>query len=393
MLSDGVLSVEMTPSHAKLRDRATAFFSPGNLSRWRRGGTSYITKGTWIDFGSEGFLGVSLPQALGGQGLGTLGGIIINEALSQLDDAGLTLGMHVQNEIACYWLATSQDHSLRERFLPGLLTGALVGCTCDTEPSGQMESTAVYDNGELVVRAKKAYVVNGVNADLCFVSVMLDGKLTTILVEKDRTGVTIEKVYEKFGTRAIDSVLIDFDDVRVPAAHVVSRRGLQQLLHWNMVMTRARYFIAADAYLIHRMLLTHILEYGRHRRIGKVALTDWPINRHALARARCDSELMEAGLGDAYRRVEARAGAVPEIAALKWFCVERATELAELCCELEGGAGYMLDSTALQAYAQLRGLRMAGGSQITMLTIANGSYACRAELTQMASPASETIPA
>jgi alkylation response protein AidB-like acyl-CoA dehydrogenase len=380
MLTTGVLAKEMTPAHEDLRVRAMAYFSPRNLSAWRLSSDGYIRKETWEEFGKHGFLGVSLSRRLGGHGLGTLGGLIINEALSQLEDAGLTLGMHVQNEIACYWLASSKDASLRERFLPGLLNGQLVGCTCDTDPSGQMESMAIRQNGELVLQARKAYVVNGANADLCFVSVLLEGKLATVLVEKDRPGVRVAKTYDKFGTRAIDSVLIEFDGVRVPENHVVSQRGLQQLLHWNMVMTRARFFIAADAYLIHRALLAHILDYGARRRIGDRALASWPINRHSLARARCDLELMEAGLADGYQRLEAKAGGVPEIAALKWFCVERATDLAALCCDLEGGAGYMLDSHALQAYAQLRGLRMAGGSQVTMLTIANGSLACRAQL-------------
>lgn len=380
MLTTGVLASEMTPAHEELRARAMAYFSSQNLAQWRHSPDGFIRKETWAEFGENGFLGVSLPRKLGGQGLGTLGGIIINEALSQIEDAGLTLGMHVQNEIACFWLASAKDGSLRERFLPGLLSGTLVGCTCDTEPSGQLESTAFRKNGELILHARKAYVVNGANADLCFVSVLLEDKLATVLVEKDCPGIRIAKIYDKFGTRAIDSVLIEFDGVRVPESHIVSQRGLQQLLHWNMVMTRARFFIAADAYLIHRALLSHILEYGSHRRIGDVALASWPINRHALARARGDLELMEAGLAGGYNRMEARAGGVPEMAALKWFCVERATDFAAFCCDLEGGAGYMLDSHALQAYAQLRGLRMAGGSQVTMLTIANGSLAWRAEL-------------
>ncbi len=389
MLTTGVLAQEMTPAHEELRDRAMTYFTPQNLATWRHTPDGFIKKETWVEFGRHGFLGVSLARKLGGHGLGTLGGIIINEALSQLEDAGLTLGMHVQNEIACFWLGSARDTSLKKRFLPGLLSGELVGCTCDTDLSGQADSLAFRKNGQLVLQAQKAYIVNGANADLCFVSVLLEDKLATVLVEKDRPGVRILKTYDKFGTRAIDSVLIEFDGVRVPESHVVSQRGLQQLLHWNMVMTRARFFIAADAYLIHCSLLAHILGYGTRRRIGHLPLASWPINRHALARACSDLQLMEAGLADGYQRMETKAGGVPEIAALKWFCVERATEFAALCCDLEGGAGYMLDSRALQAYAQLRGLRMAGGSQVTMLTIANGSLAWRAGLPPSAPSSAE----
>jgi alkylation response protein AidB-like acyl-CoA dehydrogenase len=81
---------------------------------------------------------------------------------------------------------------------------------------------------------------------------------------------------------------------------------------------------------------------------------------------------------------------VPEIAELKWFCVEKATELAVLGTDLEGGAGYMWDSVALRAHAQLRGLRMAGGSQTTMLTIANHSMACRAEIADLPAAPTDT---
>jgi acyl-CoA dehydrogenase len=148
---------------------------------------------------------------------------------------------------------------------------------------------------------------------------------------------------------------------------------------WNRVMSRMRFLIAADAYFLHRLLLTHLTGHAERRRLGGRPLGQWPVNAHALARARADQELMTAGLADGYRRL-AEGAAVPEIAELKWFCVEKATELAVLGTDLEGGAGYMWDSVALRAHAQLRGLRMAGGSQTTMLTIANHSMACRAEL-------------
>jgi acyl-CoA dehydrogenase len=104
------------------------------------------------------------------------------------------------------------------------------------------------------------------------------------------------------------------------------------------------------------------------------------VNEHALARARADQELMEAGLTECFLRLTEGGSTVPEIAELKWFCVERTTELAGLATDLEGGAGYMWDSVALRAHAQVRGFRMSGGSQTTMLTVANHSMACRAEL-------------
>src|SRR4029077_17729043 len=101
-----------------------------------------------------------------------------------------------------------------DRYLPEMIAGRLVGCACDTEPGGPMASTATRDGGELVVNARKLYVVNGDNADLCFVTLRLDGEMATVLVEKERPGVRVLEVFDKLGTRAIDSATIEFAPVR-----------------------------------------------------------------------------------------------------------------------------------------------------------------------------------
>lgn len=380
MLSNGILSTRLTPRHHELRERAAACLTPQWLERWRTAPGGHIRKDAWQDLARQGLMGASLPAEHGGQGLGLLGALVLGEALAQVRDGGLALGMHVQNEIACDWLVSSGDAALRDRYLPGLVAGTLVACQCDTDPSAGEPTAARTEGDEVVVHGRKKFVVNGANADLCFVSVQLDGEPAIVLVGKTTPGVRVTEVYDKFGTRAIDSALVEFDQARVPASQVVSRRGVSQLMRWNRVMSRMRFLIAADAFFTHRMLLAHIVEHSTARELGGRPLASWPVNEHALARARADQELMEAGLTECFLRLTEGGSTVPEIAELKWFCVERATELAGLATDLEGGAGYMWDSTALRAHAQVRGFRMSGGSQTTMLTVANHSMACRAEL-------------
>ncbi|QFZ78035.1 hypothetical protein GFH48_36345 [Streptomyces fagopyri] len=379
-MSNSILSARMTDAHRELGERARAYFTPRWLEQWRAAPGGPLRKDVWPELAERGFLGVSLPREHGGQGLGLLGALVVGEALAQVGDSGVALGMHVHNEVAGEWLTSAADPTLRERYLPKLLSGELLACQCDTDPSAQEPTTAVRDGDRLILRGQKKFVVNGAQADLCFVSARLDGQPAVVVVEKDAPGVRVTHAYDKLGTRSIDSALLEFDDVEVPADRVVARSGVSQLMRWNRVMSRMRFLIAVDAWLIHRMLLTHIVDYSTNRELGGRALSAWPINAHALARARADQELMEAGITDGYLRLTEGGSTVPEIAELKWFCVERATELASLSTDLEGGAGYMWDSVALRAHAQLRGLRMSGGSQTTMLTIANHSMACRAEL-------------
>lgn len=369
-----------TAQHRELRERALAYFQPERLRGWVTGPGGHLKKSQWEEIGRLGFLGLSLPREAGGQGLGLLGALILSEAASQLGDLGISLGLHCQTEITAQWLATAHEPGVRDRFLPGMNEGRLVGCACDTEPGREMESTAVRDGGELVVNARKIYVVNGFNADLCFVTLKLDGEMSTVLVEKDRPGVRVVKVFDKLGTRAIDSALIEFEDVRVPAAHLATKRGVRQLMHWNKVMTVARFLMCADACLLHQRLLGRMLEYAGSRRIDGHPLSSWPVNRHALARAAADQALMNAGLIDRFEKLEKGGNAVAEVAALKWFCVDRTSRFAALCAEMHGGAGYMWDSEFLTGQAQILGLKMAGGSLTTMKAIAGQALAYWEEL-------------
>lgn len=386
MLSNSVLSAQMTDGHRELAARAMDYFTPEQLARWRTAPDGPIHRETWREIAANGFTGVSLPRERGGQGLGLLGALVLGEALAEARDGGIALAMHVHNEIACDWLVAAKDPALRDRYLPGLISGDLVACQCDTDPSAEEPTTGTTGGKEIVLRGRKKFVINGATADLCFVSAVLDGAPAILAVETATPGVRVTEVYDKFGTRSVDSALVEFDDVHLSVEQVVSRSGVSQLMRWNRVMSRMRLLIAADAFFTHRMLLAHITEYVRKRNLGGRPLGSWPVNAHALARARSHQELMEAGIADAYLRVTSGGSTVPEIAELKWFCVERANELAALCTDLEGGAGYMWDSVSLRAHAQLRGFRMSGGSQTTMLTIANHSMACRAEL-QLASTA------
>jgi alkylation response protein AidB-like acyl-CoA dehydrogenase len=373
-----------TPEHRALREQAQAWFQPARLRQWTGMAGDHIGKPQWQELGREGFLGVSLPREVGGRGLGLLGALILSEAASQLGDLGVSLGVHCQTEITGHWLATAHEAEVRDRYLPGMIEGRLVGCACDTEPVSPMVSTAARDGGELVVNGRKLYIVNGFNADLCFVTLKVDGEMATVLVEKERPGVTVLKVFDKLGTRAIDSAMLDFQDVRVPAANLATKRGVRQLMHWNKVMTLARFLMCADACFLHRRLLAGMMEYGAARTVDGRPLTGWPVNRHAVARAAIDQELMQAGLIDAFERLEKGQNSVAEVAALKWFCVDRTSRFSALCAEMQGGAGYMRDSEFLNGQAQILGLKMAGGSLITMKAIAGQALAYREELEALA---------
>lgn len=384
VLDHPALARHFTPRHQELRERARTYFERGRLTNWLVEPRGHVVKSLWPELGRRGFLGVSLPHELGGHGLGLLGAWILAEATTNVGDLGLSLGMRCQSEITAQWLATAHEPAIRARYLPDMIAGRLVGCACDTESDPQAPSTAVRDGGEIVVNARKQFIINGANADLCFVTLRLDGEMATVLVDAGLPGVRVVTVHDKLGTRSIDSATLEFDRVRVPADHLSTKRGVRQLMHWNKVMTTARFLMCADACFLHGALVERMLAYARTRIVDGRPLASWPINRQALARAAADQALMEAGLIDRFEHLLTGRNAVAEVAALKWFCVDRTVRFAALCTELHGGAGYMWNSDFLRAHAEILGLKMAGGSAMTMKSIASQALAHREELETLA---------
>ncbi|NDW06020.1 acyl-CoA dehydrogenase family protein [Jiella pacifica] len=382
----GMLGATEYASIEALFSRLAREVTAERLAGFRRGDGGSVTREAFSFLGGVGALGVGVPADRGGHGHGLTGSLAVTTLLAACDEGGLVLGANVQSEVACSWLLRAEA-DICETHLPRLVSGQSIACQCDTDPSADEPTLAEVDGDEIVVTGIKHYVVNGDQADLCFVAARMGPSPAIILIDKSRPGVSVEKVWDKLGTRSIDSASIRFDAVRVPKSHLLSRHGLRQMIVWNEVMSRLRLSIAAAATIIHGCVLDGIMAHASARRLGGRPLAAWPVNHHALSQAAADEQLMIAGVAGAVRRLGRSPDVVSRVAQLKWFCVERACDLARLACDLEGGRGYMAESRSLGAYKTLRGMRMAGGSQTTMLTIANHTLANQAETEPHTRPA------
>lgn len=376
---ESLLGQQLNPEAGLHAQKLASELTTDQLAEWRvDNGDGPVSREAWRRLGKLGAIGLTIPKELGGAGYAFQESLILTSILAARDEGGFVLGANVQSEVACRWLMDA-DQDVQDAFLPGLLKGELVACQCDTDPSADSPAVIERDGDELIVTGRKLYVVNGGVSDICFVAAKYGSDSVIVLVEKSRLGVSVEKQWDKLGTRSIDSATVSFDAVRVPSNHLVSRLGLRQLIRWNEIMSRLRLHIAAAATIIHANLLDRIIAHTLQRPFGGRKMVNWPVNHHALSKAGSDLELMKAGVAEAARMVGVSPDAVAKIAQVKWFAVERACEMARLACELEGGLGYMADSRSLTAYRSLRGFRMAGGSQTTMLTITNHTLANKAE--------------
>jgi glutaryl-CoA dehydrogenase len=201
------------------------------------------------EMGALGFLGSTID------GYGCAGtnyvayGLIAREV--ERVDSGYRSALSVQSSLVMYPIFTYGTDEQRERFLPRLASGELVGCFGLTEPdhgsdAGALESHARAVDGGFRLSGAKNWITNAPIADVFVVWAKDEsGTIRGFLLERGMPGLTAPKIEGKFSLRASSTGMIGMDDVFVPAANVFPEiRGLAGPFG---CLNRARYGIAWGA--------------------------------------------------------------------------------------------------------------------------------------------------
>ncbi|GAA3799332.1 acyl-CoA dehydrogenase family protein [Sphaerisporangium flaviroseum] len=192
--------------------------------------------------GRMGLFGLPIPEEYGGMGGDYFALCLALEELARVDSSvAITLEAAVSlGAMPIYRFGTAEQ---KERWLPGLSSGEVLGAFGLTEPgggsdvSGGMRTTAVLDGDEWVINGSKAFITNSGTDITGFVAVAAitgrnerpDGRVTpeisTVLVPSGTPGFTASKKYSKVGWSASDTRELSFTDCRVPAANLLGARG------------------------------------------------------------------------------------------------------------------------------------------------------------------------
>lgn len=221
------------------------------------------------EMGEMGLLGTSLQ----GYGCPSMSGVIYGLAMQELErgDSGLRSFASVQGSLAMYPIWAFGSEMLKEKFLPKMAAGQLVGCFGLTEPDhgsdpGGMTTRAVKDGDSWVLNGEKLWITNGSVSDLAVVWAKTGEDAKSIrgfVVEKGAKGFSTYDVKGKFSLRASVTSGLVFDDVRVPADHVLE--GVQGLRGPLSCLNQARYGISWGAIGAAIAVYRAALDYGKER--------------------------------------------------------------------------------------------------------------------------------
>lgn len=342
----------------------------------------------WAEFGRLGLLGLTVPEADGGTGLGYLAHCVVMEELSRACPA-IALSYAAHSNLCVNQISRNASPAQKQRFLPKLISGAHVGALAMSEPESgsdvvSMKLKAERRGESYVLNGRKMWITNGPDADvlLVYAKTRPDAGargITAFIVERGMAGFSRGEKLDKLGMRGSNTGELVFEDCRVPAENRLGEedQGVRILMS-GLDFERA--VLAAGPVGIMQACLDVVLPYVHARRqFGQ------PIG---------EFQMIQAKLADMYTALNACRAYVYAVAAACdrgsvtrkdsagaiLYAAEQATKAALEAIQILGGNGY---TTAYPAGRLLRDAKLyeigAGTSEIRRMLIGRELFAETAE--------------
>jgi glutaryl-CoA dehydrogenase len=310
------------------------------------------------EMGELGLLGATIPNEYGGAGLGYVSYGLIARAVERVD-SGYRSAMSVQSSLVMHPINAYGSEEQRQKYLPKLATGEMVGCFGLTEPDsgsdpGSMRTRATKTAGGYVLTGNKMWITNSPIADVFVVWAKSDahgGKIRGFVLEKGAKGLSAPKIKEKLSLRASITGEIVMDNVEVGEdALLPNVEGLKGPFG---CLNRARYGIGWGALGAAEFCYAAARQYTLDRKqFGR------PLASNQLVQLKLANMVTEITLGlQAALRIGRRIDSgemVPEaISLLKRNNCGKALDIARMSRDMHGGNGISAEFQVMRHAANL----------------------------------------
>jgi alkylation response protein AidB-like acyl-CoA dehydrogenase len=346
------MDFELTPEQAAIRDVAREFAEAelgdkiAPYDQRQEFAHEIVAK-----LGPLGFMGVLVPEEYGGAGLDYVSYALIVEELNR-GDASVGITMWAHNSLCTNHIALFGSTEQKQRWLPRLVTGEVLGAWGLTEPGSGSDAAALQTRAEAreggwVLNGSKAFITNASVGGLAVVMARTDPEkkargISALVVEQGTPGFTAGRPYHKLGLHASDTAELIFEDVHLPATHLLGDRG-QGFVQAMQVLEGGRIAMAAMAVGIAQAAVDQAVKYMKQRTAFGKTLAEFNGLQGMLADIATDVEvarlltLRAAWLKDAGRP------AMHAAAMAKVFASEAAMKAATKAVQVHGGAGYVTE--------------------------------------------------
>jgi len=342
----------LTPEQQMIRDSAREYAQqyllPGVIERDLNG---HWPNEQIAQMGQLGFMGMMVDPQWGGSGLDSMSYVLAMEEISKID-ASASVIMSVNNSLICWGLEKFGSEAQKEKYLPGLASGKLLGAFCLSEPEAgsdaSSQKTKAEDRGDCyLVNGTKNWITNGGHADVYLVMAQTDASLKSkginaLIIEKGAPGFDIGPKEQKMGIRSSDTHTLQFSDVRVPKENRIGDEGFGFAFAMK-TLAGGRLGIAAQALGLAQGAYERSVDYAKQRKTFGQLIGSHQAIAFKLAKMATDIEAARLLVYKAAQLKDRGASIDRASAMAKYWASKAAMEVTTEAVQIHGGNGYVVE--------------------------------------------------
>lgn len=341
-----------------------------------------VDKAAWKKAGENGLLCASMPEEYGGSGGSFAHESAIAEAIGHVGTDGFGIALH--NAIVAPYILHYGSDEQKQRWLPRLATGELIGAIAMTEPGAGsdlqgVKTRADRSGNQYTLNGSKTFITNGQNANLIIVVAKTDpakgAKGTSlIMVETDEVeGFERGRNLDKIGLKANDTSELFFNDVKVPTANLLGQEEGQGFVQLMQQLPQERLLVGTQAIAMAERALALTIDYVKERKAFGKPIIEFQNTQFKLAEVKTEVTIGRTFYNDCVAR-HLDGGLDPVTASMaKYWLTDLQCKVVDECLQLFGGYGYMNEYPIARMYRDARVQRIYGGTNEIMKVLISRS--------------------
>ena len=330
------------------RDFANQFIKP-NVMKWDE--SQFFPKELFKKAGEFGFMGILVPERLGGSGLGYQEYVTIIEEISKVDPSiGLSVAAH--NSLCTDHILSFGNDNQKNKWIPKLASGQHLGAWGLTEnnsgsDASGMSSTAVKKGDDWVLNGTKNFITHGISGDIA-VAVFRTGEkgtkrnATAFVIERGTEGFNAGKKENKLGMRASETAEMIFDNCIVSDKNRLGEVG-EGFIQSMKILDGGRISIAALSLGISKGAFNASLKYSKERvQFGKPISSFQGIS-FKLSEMATEIEASELLIRKASHEKNMKRPMTKLSAMCKMYASEVCVKISNEAVQIHGGYGFIKD--------------------------------------------------
>lgn len=334
----------------------------------------HVGKEIWRKAGALGLLCADIPEQYGGGGGDFRHEAIFCEEMARRSLTGMNASVH---SIVAHYLLNHGTEEQKQRYLPRMARGELIGAIAMTEPGAGSDLQGIRTRAErrgdgYAISGSKTFITNGFLAGLVLVVAKTDPTqkakgISILIVEtKDRQGYRIGRLLDKIGLKAQDTAELFFDNVHVSADDLlggVEGRGFQQLMG---DLPYERTIIGVSAVAAMEGAYEATLQYTRDREAFGQPIGQFQNTRFKLAEIATQVKVARVFVDRCIEDLVAGRLDTVSASMVKYWTSDLQNKVVDECLQLFGGYGYMNEYLIGRMYVDARIQRIYGGTNEIM---------------------------